>query len=205
MDERINLLLSYEQNYFNDKEITPFSDRLDTELNQIKNPLDKIRFLKLLQLSIDKHILKIGERPVNVNQLTENRFEEGEFNKRKKYVQIALNRLDILFGNKVTPQDANVNPDLNTLQSRTKIVLLQELGVLDFLKKKEPFKNSTNLAKLIAELISGKNDDVNSVYNSIRTDLSYVTQKKNPKSPYTKPQIKIVNSTLSSFFLPIIK
>ena len=45
MDERINLLLSYEQNYFNDKEITPFSDRLDTELNQIKNPLDKIRFL----------------------------------------------------------------------------------------------------------------------------------------------------------------
>jgi len=205
MDERINLLLSYEQNYFNEKEITPFSDRLDTELNQIKNPLDKIRFLKLLQLSIDKHILKIGERPVNVNQLTENRFEEGEFNKRKKYVQIALNRLDILFGNKVTPQDANVNPDLNTLQSRTKIVLLQELGVLDFLKKKEPFKNSTNLAKLIAELISGKNDDVNSVYSSIRTDLSYVTQKKNPKSPYTKPQIKIVNSTLSSFFLPIIK
>tara|TARA_B110000967_G_scaffold188723_1_gene211827 strand:- start:381 stop:998 length:618 start_codon:yes stop_codon:yes gene_type:complete len=205
MDERINLLLSYEQNYYNDKEITPFSDRLDTELNQIKNPLDKISFLKLLQLSIDKHILKIGERPVNLNQLTENRFEKGEFNKRKKYVQIALNRLDILFGNKVTPQDANVNPDLNTLQSRTKIVLLQELGVLDFLKKKEPFKNSTNLAKLIAELISGKNDDVNSVYSSIRTDLSYVTQKKNPKSPYTKPQIKIVNSTLSSFFLPIIK
>ena len=149
--------------------------------------------------------MKIGERPVNLNQLTENRFEKGEFNKRKKYVQIALNRLDILFGNKVTPQDANVNPDLNTLQSRTKIVLLQELGVLDFLKKKEPFKNSTNLAKLIAELISGKNDDVNSVYSSIRTDLSYVTQKKNPKSPYTKPQIKIVNSTLSSFFLPIIK
>lgn len=205
MDERINLLLSYEQNYYNDKEITPFSDRLDTELNQIKNYLDKIRFLKLIQLSIDKHILKIGERPVNVNQLTENRFEKGEFSKRKKYVQIALNRLDILFGNKVTPQDDNVTPNLNTVQNRTKILLLEELGVLDFLKKKEPFKNSTNLAKLIAELISGKNDDVNAVYNSIRTDLSYVNQKKNPKSPYTKPQIKIVNSILTSFSLPLIK
>ena len=205
MDERINLLLSYEQNYYNDKEITPFSDRLDTELNQIKNYLDKIRFLKLIQLSIDKHILKIGERPVNVNQLTENRFEKGEFSKRKKYVQIAINRLDILFGNKVTPQDANVTPNLNTVQNRTKILLLEELGVLDFLKKKEPFKNSTNLAKLIAELISGKNDDVNAVYNSIRTDLSYVNQKKNPKSPYTKPQIKIVNSILTSFSLPLIK
>ena len=41
MDERINLLLSYEQNYFNEKKIIPFSDRLDKELNQIKNYLDK--------------------------------------------------------------------------------------------------------------------------------------------------------------------
>ncbi|MBL6874943.1 MAG: hypothetical protein ISR02_05640 [Flavobacteriales bacterium] len=205
MDERINLLLSYEENYFNEKEITPFSDRLDTELNQIKNHLDKIRFLKLLQLSIEEHILKIGERPVNVKQLGKNQFEEEEFNKRKKYVEIVLNRLDILLGNQVVPQDANVTPDLNTVQNRTKILLLEELGVLDFLKKKEPFKNSTNLAKLIAELISGKNDDVNAVYNSIRTDLSYVNQKKNPKSPYTKPQIKIVNSILTSFSLPLIK
>ena len=84
MDERINPLLSYEENYFNEKEITPFSDRLDTDLNQIKNHLDKIRFLKLLQLSIEKHILKIGERPVNLNQHTENQFEEGEFNKRHR-------------------------------------------------------------------------------------------------------------------------
>ena len=205
MDERINLLLSYEENYFNEKEITPFSDRLDTELNQIKNHLDKIRFLKLLQLSIEKHILKIGERPIILEKITMNRFEKEKFIKRKKYVEITLNRLDILFDNQVAPQDANVSPDLNTVQNRTKILLLQELGVLDFLKKKEPFKNSTYLAKLIAELICGKNDDVKSVYNTIRTDLSYVTYKKHPKSPYTKPQIKIVNSTLSSFSLPIIK
>tara|TARA_B110000091_G_scaffold185089_1_gene204774 strand:- start:49 stop:666 length:618 start_codon:yes stop_codon:yes gene_type:complete len=205
MDERINLLLSYEQNYFNEKEITPFSDRLDTELNQIKNHLDKIRFLKLLQLSIEEHILKIGERPVIVKQLGKNQFEEEEFNKRKKYVEIALNRLNILLDNQVAPQDANVTPDLNALQNRTKILLLQELGILDFLKKNESFKNGTNLAKLIAELISGKNDDVNSVYNSVRTDLSYVTQKKNSKSPYKNRQIKIVNSILASFSLPLIK
>ena len=205
MDERINPLLSYEENYFNEKEITPFSDRLDTELNQIKNHLDKIRFLKLLQLSIEEHILKIGERPVIVKQLGKNQFEEEEFNKRKKYVEIALNRLNILLDNQVAPQDANVTPDLNALQNRTKILLLQELGILDFLKKNESFKNGTNLAKLIAELISGKNDDVNSVYNSVRTDLSYVTQKKNSKSPYKNRQIKIVNSILASFSLPLIK
>ena len=205
MDERINLLLSYEENYFNEKEITPFSDRLDTELNQIKNHLDKIRFLKLLQLSIEEHILKIGERPIILEKITKNRFEKEKFIKRNRYVEITLNRLHMLFDNQVAPQDANVTPDLNTVQNRTKILLLEDLGVLDFLKKKEPFKNSTNLAKLIAELISGKNDDVNAVYNSIRTDLSYVNQKKNPKSPYTKPQIKIVNSILTSFSLPLIK
>jgi hypothetical protein len=205
MDERINPLLSYEENYFNEKEITPFSDRLDTDLNQIKNHLDKIRFLKLLQLSIEKHILKIGERPIILEKITMNRFEKEKFIKRKKYVEITLNRLDILFDNQVAPQDANVSPDLNTVQNRTKILLLQELGVLDFLKKKEPFKNSTYLAKLIAELICGKNDDVNSVYNSIRTDLSYITQKKNSKSPYKNRQIKIVNSILASFSLPLIK
>jgi hypothetical protein len=35
MDARINLLLSYEENYFNEKEITQFSEKLDAELNQI--------------------------------------------------------------------------------------------------------------------------------------------------------------------------
>ena len=203
MDQKINLLLNYETNFFKDKEIDEFSDLLDLELNQIKNISDKVKFLKLLQLSIDKHVLLIGERPVG--ELHEYFAEVEEFNKRKKYVEIELNRLDILFDNQVTHQDTDLNLELNTLQNRTKILLLQELGVLDFLKKKKSFKNSTNLAKLIAELISGKNDDVKSLFNSIRTDLSYITQKKNPKSPYKNRQIKIVNSILASFDLPLIK
>lgn len=131
--------------------------------------------------------------------------------KRKEFVDENLLKLNnilekkLILNNDVNAKDDVLITDLNTLQNRTKILLLQELGVLDFLKKKEPFKNSTNLAKLIAELISGKNDDVNSVYNSIRTDLSYVTQKKNSKSPYKNRQIKIVNSILASFSLPLIK
>jgi len=132
---------------------------------------------------------------------------------RKKFVDSSiikfenlLERKEIIKGNSTASTYYNEEiPQVEKLQYRTKVILLQELGVLDFLKKKEPFKNSTNLAKLIAELISGKNDDVNAVYNSIRTDLSYVNQKKNPKSPYKNRQIKIVNSTLASFSLPIIK
>ena len=93
----------------------------------------------------------------------------------------------------------------NTNSTIVSDIYHSRIHILDLLKKKEPFKNGTNLAKLIAELISGKNDDVNSVYNSIRTDLSYITQKKNSKSPYKNRQIKIVNSILASFSLPLIK
>mgnify|MGYP001317672849 CR=1 FL=1 len=96
-------------------------------------------------------------------------------------------------------------PETEKLQYRTKVILLQELGVLDFLKKKEPFKNNTHLAKMIAELIAGKDEDVTAVYNTVRTDLSYVIHRNNPKTPYTKKQIKKVNSILATFSLPQIK
>ena len=82
---------------------------------------------------------------------------------------------------------------------------MQELGILSLLKKEESFKNATNLAKFIAELFSGKKDDVNKVYESIRTDLSYILDKKAIKTPYTPRQCKKVNSLLSMYGLPQMK
>ena len=96
-------------------------------------------------------------------------------------------------------------PELEKLQYRTKLILLQELGFLDLLKKKDVFKNNTKLSKILSEIVTGKNDDINRVYDSIRTDLSYLNQKKHKKSPYTKNQISKVNSILASFSLPEIK
>tara|TARA_R110001606_G_scaffold274145_4_gene422695 strand:+ start:2428 stop:3072 length:645 start_codon:yes stop_codon:yes gene_type:complete len=96
-------------------------------------------------------------------------------------------------------------PELEKLQYRTKLILLQELGFLDLLKKKDVFKNKTKLSKILSEIVTGKNDDINRVYDSIRTDLSYINQKKHKKSPYTKSQISKVNSILASFSLPRIK
>jgi|TARA_B110000259_G_scaffold152386_1_gene172345 hypothetical protein len=98
-----------------------------------------------------------------------------------------------------------VVPELNNLENRTKIILMQELGILSLLKKEESFKNATNLAKFIAELFSGKKDDVNKVYESIRTDLSYILDKKAKKTPYTPRQCKKVNSLLSMYGLPQMK
>ena len=95
-------------------------------------------------------------------------------------------------------------PELNNLENRTKIILMQELGILNLLKIEESFKKSTTLAKFIAELFSGKKDDVNKVYESIRTDLSYILNKKAKKTPYTESQYKKVNAILAKYGLPPI-
>ena len=211
--KQIALFVDFEQNtsLTFDKDVNALlEDLLDLE--------NEITALKLLINGLNAMLLRPIEKEIGYEVYICRDYWKDDpdvrlflIEKRKEFVDENLLKLNnilekkLILNNDVNAKDDVLIPDLNTLQNRTKILLLQELGVLDFLKKKEPFKNSTNLAKLIAELISGKNDDVNSVYSSIRTDLSYVTQKKNPKSPYTKPQIKIVNSTLSSFFLPIIK
>ena len=96
-------------------------------------------------------------------------------------------------------------PDIEKLQYRTKIILLNELGIIDFLKKRESFQSNTDLSKFITKIIVGKNEDEKSVYNTIRTDLSYLNQPNNNKSPYTESQKRIVNSILSTFSLPNIK
>lgn len=212
--KQIALFVDFEQNTsltFDKDANALLEDLLDLE--------NEITALKLLINGLNAMLLRPIEKEINFEVYTGQDHWKDDYTdvrlylieKRKEFVDENLLKLNnilekkLILNNDVNAKDDVLIPDLNTLQNRTKILLLQELGVLDFLKKKEPFNNSTNLAKLIAELISGKNDDVNSVYNSIRTDLSYVTQKKNSKSPYKNRQIKIVNSILASFSLPLIK
>ena len=211
--KQIALFVDFEQNtsLTFDKDVNALlEDLLDLE--------NEITALKLLINGLNAMLLRPIEKEIGYEVYICRDYWKDDpdvrlflIEKRKEFVDENLLKLNnilekkLILNNDVNAKDDVLITDLNTLQNRTKILLLQELGVLDFLKKKEPFKNSTNLAKLIAELISGKNDDVNSVYNSIRTDLSYVTQKKNSKSPYKNRQIKIVNSILASFSLPLIK
>tara|TARA_R100001163_G_C5066506_1_gene204969 strand:- start:2751 stop:3428 length:678 start_codon:yes stop_codon:yes gene_type:complete len=211
--KQIALFVDFEQNtsLTFDKDV---NDLLD-DLLDLEN---EITALKLLINGLNAMLLRPIEKEIGYEvYIRKDHWKDDPsaklflIEKRKEFVDENLQKLNnilekkLILNNDVNAKDDILISDLNTLQNRTKILLLQELGVLDFLKKKEPFKNSTNLAKLIAELISGKNDDVNSVYNSIRTDLSYVTQKKNTKSPYKNRQINIVNSILASFSLPLIK
>lgn len=96
-------------------------------------------------------------------------------------------------------------PEVEKLQYRTKVILLQELGVLDFLKKKETLKNGTNLAKLIGELTCGVDGDAKRAYEAVKKDLTYVNHRNNEHSPYSTKQINKVNHILTSLSLPIIE
>ncbi|MBU46621.1 MAG: hypothetical protein CMD28_04245 [Flavobacteriales bacterium] len=211
--KQIALFVDFEQN----TSLT-FDRDVNTLLETFLDLENEITALKLLINGLNAMLLRPIEKEIDFEVYIRQDYWKDDpdrilflIEKRKEFVDANLLKLNnilekkLILNNDVNSKDDVLSPDLNTLQNRTKILLLQELGVLDFLKKKVPFKNSTNLAKLIAELISGKNDDINSVYESIRTDLSYVTHKNQSKSPYTKPQIKKVNSTLASFSLPLIK
>jgi hypothetical protein len=216
LTDNLSFFVEYEKN----TSITFEGDVIDV-IDSLKQIDREISMLKLLINKLKAILLRPITKEIGFEEYSNSDYwkddNQGciEFTEsvRKKFVDNSiikfenlLERKEIIKGNSTASTYYNEEiPQVEKLQYRTKVILLQELGILDFLKKKEPFKNSTNLAKLIAELISGKNDDVNAVYNSIRTDLSYVNQKKNPKSPYKNRQIKIVNSTLASFSLPIIK
>ena len=210
--KQIALFVDFEQNtsLTFDKDVNALlDDLLDLE--------NEITALKLLINGLNAMLLRPIEKEIGYEVFIRKDHWKDDpdaklflIGKRKEFVDENLQKLNnilekkLILNNDVNAKDDILISDLNTLQNRTKILLLQELGVLDFLKKKEPFKNSTNLAKLIAELISGKNDDVNSVYNSIRTDLSYLTHQNNSKTPYTDKQINKVNSILVKFSLPPI-
>ena len=185
--KQIALFVDFEENtsLTFDKDVNALlEDLLDLE--------NEITALKLLINGLNAMLLRPIEKEINFEVYTGQDHWKDDYTdvrlylieKRKEFVDENLLKLNnilekkLILNNDVNSKDDVLIPDLNTLQNRTKILLLQELGVLDLLKKKEPFKNGTNLAKLIAELISGKNDDVKSVYNSIRTDLSYLTHQK---------------------------
>lgn len=215
--KRIDNLLDI--NFFKlDKNKLPFKEDVANFIDNLKNIEQEIVALKLIinglkalllpHIMLDKDFLKFK----NIVAKDDPDFVLFGIEKRKEsvdeklfFLENILEKKTILNNQSNSNQEDCLIPDLEKLQNRTKIILLQELGVLDFLKKKEAFKNSTALAKVVAELVTGKNEEVSSVYNSIRTDLSYVCQKKHPKTPYKTPQINKVNAILSYFSLPLIK
>ena len=117
-----------------------------------------------------------------------------------------INRKNFLLNRPQLIEDANIDfNELDASDTRTKIILLKELGVLKSLEKKFAFQSQTQFARLIAILITGKNEKLETVNETVRKALSNVHIKNQTNSLYTLPQIAKVNTIFSSFGIPNIK
>ena len=173
-------------------QVWSFTDEVGKILLSYSDEFEKLKFLEIFKFEIQSHLLNCDLDEVN------------EFKLRQEYVDIQIKRLKVIIDE--NPKDAQIEmPGLSQLEDRTKVILLNELGIIKLLKKNDVFKNNTQLAKIIAGLICGKGQDVNKVCESVRTNLTYVDSRKHSKSPYNDSQKKKVNSILSSFLLPPIK
>ena len=173
-------------------QVWSFTDEVGKILLSYSDEFERLKFLEIFKFEIQSHLLNCDLDEVN------------EFKLRQEYVDIQIKRLKVIIDE--NPKDAQIDiTELIHLQDRTKIILLNELGILKLLKKNDVFMKNTQLSKMIAALICGKGQDVRKVYNSIRTDLSYLDSRKKGKLVYTDPQKKKVNSILATFSLPPIK
>lgn len=82
----------------------------------------------------------------------------------------------------------NVQEDLIELPSDNskfsnpeKLILLNQLGVIDFLREQVPFnENNSSLARVIAKLIDGKESTIKSNLNAMKLDSSHSNSVNNP-------------------------
>lgn len=78
-----------------------------------------------------------------------------------------------------SPNESLVLDDLNTVRANEKIVLLHKLGVLDYLRDKEPFNTSTNsLANILSDILSENRTTLQSYLNPIFSNNNI--EKNNP-------------------------
>ncbi|MBT3418590.1 MAG: hypothetical protein HN427_07435 [Flavobacteriales bacterium] len=204
IERELELLLDFQPNNEYSKSYLSPKDRIDKLLEKCS---DEELFLKILDCLISELQQELDEYTyADLYAFEASYFEHYNwfFNDMMREINRKYNLLNKHQNIEKIPSIEEI-PDIEKLQYRTKIILLNELGIIDFLKKRESFQSNTDLSKFITKIIVGKNEDEKSVYNTIRTDLSYLNQPNNNKSPYTESQKRIVNSILSTFSLPNIK
>jgi len=216
LTDNLSFFVEYEKN----TSITFEGDVIDV-IDSLKQIDREISMLKLLINKLKAILLRPITEEIGFEEYSNSDYwkddNQGciEFAKsvRKKFVDDSiikfenlLERKEIIKGNSTASTYYNEEiPQVEKLQYRTKVILLQELGILDFLKKNESFKNGTNLAKLIGELVCGVDGDARRAYQAVRKDLTYINHKNDENYPYTTKQINTVNQILTSLSLPIIE
>lgn len=122
------------------------------------------------------------------------------------YIPFLENELIFRKREKFNPVNESSEIDNEILEVRTKLILLNELGIIKHLQGFEQFKNATELCKFLTELIETKEENKMKTHETIRKDFSLlnVSSNKNKRSPNTPTQIRKVNSILAKYGLPPI-
>lgn len=156
-----------------------------TEYDFIKNEID----------FYGPHIKELEDTPTDESFTDE--AKRLDLIEKKRYYNFFRDKLDA-YNARVKPEEP-IN-DFSDALGTEKIVMLQQLGILDYLKSKQPFIQSTNK---LAEVISGFTGEKTS------TIQSYINPMNNPttsqkNNPMTKRKIvsKVNQKLISIGFNP---
>ena len=160
-------------------------------INELKERISEGKYIKNLtkeELSkiVKEEELKSGSKWVEEPQYIERQVEikRSRATKSLKIEGFILEKLQIKLDR--LPKEL----DFSAPKGTEKIIMLHQLGILDFLKEKEPFNLSTNaLASVISGITGEKREVMQSYLNPIFS--KNVSQKNNPlKTESTVKKIK---------------
>ena len=199
----------------NEKDIWLEIERKDTpKWEEIKNNLNDKTYseqLKYLYSELGNYISSLDFETLNASAIIKTKFPSlnNFFLDRKINAKIeeirGLISVERLEGEEyIYRNEEPIEVTSGVSEIRTKLLLLNELGIIKKLKVNDAFVSDTELCKLLAELFETKEENKSKSAESIRTDLRYINQPNNAKYPYTSQAKKKVNSILTSFGLPTI-
>jgi hypothetical protein len=173
-----------------------YMDDICNELNQFHTEEEKINRLNDIFSGFDNF-------SVEPNKEESNKIAKGYYNIKKEYrdskrLELLLKKRDSLDNNLAIKTSEIV--DFSDSKATEKIIMLEKLGLIDFLRTKEPFNISTNKLATAISGITGIN--TSTVQSYINPMISKNTNQKNNPLNSTKTVGKVDQKLISIGFKP---
>lgn len=184
---------------------------IEIKLAELKTPNEKLAFL---HKRLAEYYQNLPEPTLNASGQILNQFPHlgKQFLDRKIQAEIDFTKSEQLrrrenmifkkslkrFSKEIIEENL-MSPEV--LQNRTKILLMEKLGILEELKKFDQLKTIAKLSQFLAELFENNQEKKKSTAKSIKTDLTYINtnDKKNPKN---QKSLKTRNAILVKYGFP---
>ncbi len=189
-----------------DEVVIPFFDKYEKKAKITKGVVKGKKYKDLLEYK-HKHLTVLlnnstelsnniqFEKHITENNLLDYMIKSIIDNRLIPILKFVVYELSKVIQSFETKNDLNNAIDLSNTNNTEKIIMLTQLGVLDFLREQQPFSVSTNaLANAISGITGIKNVSVQPMINPILNNT--VNQKNNPFN--TKKTVAKINQKLIS-------